>query len=97
MAAQGLAIALAEDTLVPKSAAANTPADEAKSRVKAAGQALSVFSRIKDSLTDGPVNVNIGHCYFTRGEEERAIEAVSFVLAHDCHIESDICFSMVPP
>lgn len=77
MAAQGLAIALAEDTLILKASAALTPADEAKSRVRAAGQALSVFSRIKDSLSDGAVNVNIGHCYFTRGEEERAIEAVS--------------------
>jgi RNA polymerase-associated protein CTR9 len=78
MAAQGLAIALAEDTLALKPQGATvTPVDEAKSRMRLAGQALSVFSRLNDSLADGSVNVNIGHCYFARGEEEKAIQAVS--------------------
>lgn len=81
-AAQGLAIALAEDVLVPK-AAANAPpvsaADEAKAKTRAANQALGIFTRIKDSLVSGAVNVNIGHCLFARGEEERAIEAVSYL------------------
>ncbi|RSH95616.1 hypothetical protein EHS25_000708 [Saitozyma podzolica] len=76
MAAQGLAIALAEDTLALKPQGATvTPVDEAKSRIRLAGQALSVFSRLNDSLADGSVNVNIGHCYFARGEEEKAIQA----------------------
>lgn len=78
VAAQGLAIALAEDTLTPK--ALQPPqgsAEEAKLRARLAGQALTVFGRIKDSLPEGAVNVNIGHCYFLRNEEERAIEAVS--------------------
>lgn len=76
-AAQGLAIALAEDALAlkPQGAAVN-PVDETKARVKLAGQALLVFSRINDSLSDGSVNVNMGHCFFARGEEEKAIQVV---------------------
>ncbi|WVR04975.1 hypothetical protein IAU60_001987 [Kwoniella sp. DSM 27419] len=72
-AAQGLAIALVEDSLTPKGA--TNSADDFKYRARLAGQALSIFSRIKDSLADGPVNVNMGHCYFIRGEEEKAIES----------------------
>jgi RNA polymerase-associated protein CTR9 len=76
-AAQGLAIALAEDSLAlkPQGAAVNA-ADEAKARMRLAGQAVSIFSRINDSLSDGSVNVNMGHCYFARGEEEKAIQSV---------------------
>ena len=76
-AAQGLAIALAEDTLHLKTGANVAPADEAKQRLKLAGQALGIFSRIADSITDGSVNVNMGHCYFARGDEEKAIQSVS--------------------
>lgn len=81
VAAQGLAIALAEDALLPKAQqASQSGVDEMKNRVRLAGQALSVFGRIKDSLPEGAVNVNIGHCYFIRGEEERAIEAYGAAL-----------------
>lgn len=76
MAAQGLAIALAEDTLSSPGSSANL-ADEGKTRMKLASQALSILSRINDSIPDGSVNVNMGHCYFVRGEEEKAIQAVS--------------------
>ena len=75
MAAQGLAIALAEDTLTLPASTANG-GDEGKMRMKLAGQALSILSRINDSIPDGSVNVNMGHCYFIRGEEEKAIQAV---------------------
>jgi RNA polymerase-associated protein CTR9 len=75
MAAQGLAIALAEDTLSqPGSVSA---ADEPKVRQKLAGHAIGIFSRINDCLLDGSGNVNMGHCHFTRGDEEKAIQAVS--------------------
>lgn len=81
VAAQGLAIALAEDTLLSKAQqAAQSSADDVKNRNRLAGQALAVFGRIKDSLPEGAVNVNIGHCYFIRGEEERAIEAYGAAL-----------------
>lgn len=76
VAAQGLVIALAEDTLTPKAMqVAPGSVEEMKNRTRLAGQALSVLGRVKDSLPEGAVNVNIGHCYFIRGEEERAIEA----------------------
>jgi RNA polymerase-associated protein CTR9 len=91
MAAQGLAIALAEDTLALKPQGATvTPVDEAKSRIRLAGQALSVFSRLNDSLADGSVNVNIGHCYFARGEEEKAIQAVSETGLFRGHAEAQL-------
>lgn len=77
VAAQGLAIALAEDTLTPKALQQQPGSvEDLKTRTRQAGQALTVLGRIKDSLPEGAVNVNIGHCYFIRGEEERAIEAV---------------------
>lgn len=75
MAAQGLAIALAEDTLSPPGS--TNAADEGKVRQKLAGQALGIFSRINDCLLDGSGNVNMGHCHFTRGDEEKAIQSVS--------------------
>ena len=75
-AAQGLAIALAEDSLLIKGSAVVDG-----QRQKIAGQALGIFSRIADSITDGSVNVNMGHCYFTRGDEEKAIQSVSRVQA----------------
>lgn len=82
VAAQGLAIALAEDTLTPKAQqVALGSMEEIKNRTRLAGQALSVLGRIKDSLPEGAVNVNIGHCYFIRGEEERAIEAYGSALS----------------
>lgn len=81
MAAQGLAIALAEDTLqVQVKGNAQFPpgsAEELKHRMKLAAQALGILGRINDSLPDGNTCVNIGHCYFTRGEEEKAIQFVS--------------------
>lgn len=82
VAAQGLAIALAEDTLTPKAQqVAQGSTDEVKNRMRLAGHALQVLGRIKDSLPEGAVNVNIGHCYFIRGEEERAIEAYGSALS----------------
>ena len=83
-AAQGLAIALAEDTLALKTGPGVTPVDEAKTRIRLAGQALAIFSRISDSLPTGSVNVNMGHCYFARGEEEKAIQAVSHLPYFRC-------------
>lgn len=76
VAAQGLAIALAEDTL---SLASGQPGsvDELKTRARLAGQALTIFGRIADSLPSGSVNVNVGHCHFARGDEEKAIQSVS--------------------
>ena len=74
VAAQGLAIALAEDTLSINHLTPGSTED-AKHRARLAGQAMSVFGRIADSIPSGAVNVNIGHCAFARGEEDKAIQA----------------------
>lgn len=74
-AAQGFAIAIAEDVLTVAGGAG--AGDEATTRVSNARQALAVFQRVRESLTDGSVYVNMGHCYFATDEFERAIESVS--------------------
>ncbi|AAW41751.1 hypothetical protein CNBB5210 [Cryptococcus deneoformans B-3501A] len=86
MAAQGLAIALVEDSLALRGT--NYGAEEGKVRARLAGQTLGIFGRIKDSLAEGAVNVNLGHCYFIRGEEEKAIE--SYMTASNAFDEKDV-------
>lgn len=73
VAAQGLAMIVAEDVL--GSWAPGKPINDQKARSNAR-EALSTFAKIKESLNDGSVYVNMGHCYFTRDEYERAIESV---------------------
>lgn len=78
VAAQGLAIAVAEDALgilsgVPPVSAA----DDAQRRMKNSREALDVFAKIRETLNDGSVYVNMGHCYYARDEFDRAIESVS--------------------
>lgn len=81
VAAQGLAIVIAEDALGTMGGAlSQTPvpgSDEVLKRYNNARDALEVFSKIKESLNDGSVYVNMGHCYFAREEYDRAIESVS--------------------
>lgn len=78
VAAQGLAIAIAEDSLSAKPSETLGGEEASKAlRVKNADTALSILSRVKDSISDGSVLVNSGHCYYAKGEEERAIESVS--------------------
>lgn len=74
-AAQGFAIAIAEDalTLTPGGG------DEARTRVTNARQALGVFQRVREAVTEGSVYINMGHCYFATDEFERAIESVSLL------------------
>jgi RNA polymerase-associated protein CTR9 len=77
VAAQGLAIAIAEDTLPLRTdGAASRPSDGA-AKLRGLEIALSIFTRIKDSMLTSAVLVNIGHCHFAKADEERAIEAVS--------------------
>lgn len=73
-AAQGFAIAIAEDVLTMPGASGGV--DEARTRVTNARQALAVFQRVRESVTEGSVYVNMGHCYFATDEFERAIESV---------------------
>ncbi|KAL7417075.1 hypothetical protein BDY24DRAFT_357824 [Mrakia frigida] len=78
-AAQGFAIAIAEDVLTLPGMVGHG-GDEARTRVSNARQALAVFQRVRESLTEGSVYVNMGHCYFATDEFERAIESYETAL-----------------
>lgn len=78
IAAQGLAIVTAEDALGTLGGALGPPGpDEAHKRVKNAREALDVFAKVRESLDDGSVYSNMGHCYYASDEYDRAIESVS--------------------
>ena len=79
-AAQGLAIVTAEDalgTLSGGGSAAQFAGDEVQKRLKNARDALDVFAKVRESVNDGSVYFNMGHCYYARDEFDRAIESVS--------------------
>ncbi|GAA5864342.1 hypothetical protein JCM1840_006751 [Sporobolomyces johnsonii] len=87
-AAQGLAIGLAEGTLgtgqdgaAPAigggsagGQGAAVPLTEQQARLRNARDALVVLTKVKESINDASVYVNIGHCHFARDEFERAAE-----------------------
>jgi len=82
-AAQGLAIVTAEDALGTLGGALPGPttssADEAQKRFKNARDALDIFAKVRESINDGGVFVNMGHCYYVRDEFDRAIESVGLM------------------
>jgi RNA polymerase-associated protein CTR9 len=80
-AAQGLAIVTAEDALGTLSGGAPS-ADEGQKRLKNAREALDVFAKVRESINDGSVYFNMGHCYYARDEFDRAIESVSLFIEH---------------
>ncbi|KAI0084919.1 RNA polymerase II-associated protein [Irpex rosettiformis] len=75
-AAQGLAIATAEDAVgtLGGSLGPITPDENAK-RIKNARDALDVFAKVRESIDDGSVYANMGHCYYACDEYDRAIES----------------------
>ncbi|KZT71727.1 TPR-like protein [Daedalea quercina L-15889] len=76
VAAQGLAIVIAEDALGILGGALGPPThDEGTKRLQNAREALDVFAKVRESLSDGCVYVNMGHCYYARDEFDRAIES----------------------
>ncbi|KAH9932433.1 RNA polymerase II-associated protein [Fomitopsis serialis] len=76
VAAQGLAIIIAEDALGTLGGALGPPAhDEGMKRLQNAREALDVFAKVRESLNDGSVYINMGHCYYARDEFDRAIES----------------------
>lgn len=79
IAAQGLAIVTAEDALGSLSGGVQLSADEAQKRLTNARDALDVFAKVRESINDGSVYSNMGHCYYARDEYDRAIESVSFI------------------
>ncbi|KAF7305788.1 RNA polymerase II-associated protein [Mycena chlorophos] len=76
-AAQGLAIVTAEDALGSLSRGPQYVggSDEAHKRLKNAREALDVFGKVRESLSDGSVYLNMGHCYYACDEFDRAIES----------------------
>lgn len=80
-AAQGLAICVAEGTL-GTGVKAETPGGgsglgEAGARARNSRDALTILMKVKESVRDGSVFINMGHCHFAREEWEKAIESVS--------------------
>ncbi|CCL99651.1 uncharacterized protein FIBRA_01671 [Fibroporia radiculosa] len=76
IAAQGLAIVTAEDALGNLGGSlAPTTQDENHRRIKNAREALDIFAKVRESLNDGSVYVNMGHCYYACDEFDRAIES----------------------
>jgi RNA polymerase-associated protein CTR9 len=77
IAAQGLAIIIAEDSL--GSWAPGQAADDSQFKMRNAQnarQALDILAKVRESLIDGSVYVNMGHCHFVREEYDKAIENV---------------------
>ncbi|TFY82402.1 hypothetical protein EWM64_g1614 [Hericium alpestre] len=77
VAAQGLAIVTAEDALGTLGGALppGPSPDEPQKRLAHAREALDIFAKVRESLSDGSVYVNMGHCYYARDEFDRAIES----------------------
>ena len=78
VAAQGLAIVIAEDALGTLGGSLGHPTpDESQKKLKNAREALEIFAKVRESLDDGSVYANMGHCYFASDDFDRAIESVS--------------------
>ncbi|CDO69163.1 hypothetical protein BN946_scf185042.g65 [Trametes cinnabarina] len=76
VAAQGLAIVVAEDALGTMGGALGPIApDEAQKRMTNSREALDIFAKVRESINDGSVYTNMGHCYYARDEFDRAIES----------------------
>jgi RNA polymerase-associated protein CTR9 len=88
-AAQGLAICLAEGTLNP-SPTSGTGTSDAAQRAKNSRDALAILTKVRESVNDGSVYVNIGHCHFAREEWDRAIEAVRCEIS-PCQLKCLFC------
>ncbi|SCV70711.1 BQ2448_3473 [Microbotryum intermedium] len=77
IAAQGIAILIAENVLgsgieTPLTAEPNSAMLAMNRNTR---DALTILNKVKESVNDASVYVNIGHCHFHREEYERAIES----------------------
>ncbi|KAJ3507290.1 hypothetical protein NMY22_g16975 [Coprinellus aureogranulatus] len=83
-AAQGLAIITAEDALGTLYGALGGPTtDEHMKRHRNLREALDIFAKVRESVDDGSVYQNMGHCYYARDEFDRAIESAYHVQPSD--------------
>jgi RNA polymerase-associated protein CTR9 len=83
IAAQGLAIVTAEDALGSLTGVVQPGVDENQRRLKSSREALDVFAKVRESVNDGSVYLNMGHCYYARDEFDRAIESVRLSFSLD--------------
>jgi RNA polymerase-associated protein CTR9 len=80
-AAQGIAIALAENNLggkAPMGQASSLASSESAQRARNLRDALTIFTKVRETVNDGNAYVNIGLCHVQRDEWERAIESASW-------------------
>lgn len=70
-AAQGIAVLLAEDRAM---------ATTLDGRMRDLKEAISILSRVRDTLNDESVYVNLGHVFYEREESLKAIEAYETAL-----------------
>lgn len=87
MAAQGLAILIAEDSL--GTWAPGQTADDAQMKNKStrnAREALDILAKVRETFQDGSVYINMGHCHFARDEHDKAIENVSICFRLDLFV-----------
>ncbi|KAK4056635.1 protein required for normal CLN1 and CLN2 G1 cyclin expression [Microbotryomycetes sp. JL221] len=90
-AAQGLAIAIAENTIgtgidpngpsgtnvrdgMNGHSSNSTTSNSIQAMQKNTKDALTILNKVKESINDASVYINIGHCHFLREEYDRAIE-----------------------
>ncbi|KAH6914432.1 pol II transcription elongation factor [Coprinopsis sp. MPI-PUGE-AT-0042] len=113
-AAQGLAILIAEDALgnmygalgPPAAAAPGGAGGSAGGASTADGarvpgnmrEALDIFAKVRESVSDGSVHVNMGHCHYAREEFDKAIESYEtasqrFFSGHNVPILMCLCRS----
>jgi RNA polymerase-associated protein CTR9 len=94
IAAQGLAIMVAEDALgILSLKGTGGGTEDEETRMKNTRDALDVFAKVREVIADGSVYTNMGHCYYLRDEYERAIESVCAFLL-DAHIEFNQPFAV---
>ncbi|GAA5893890.1 hypothetical protein JCM8208_001270 [Rhodotorula glutinis] len=70
----GAAVAGSTSSSSTAAAAAAQPLTEGQARARNTRDALNILTKVKESVNDSSVYVNIGHCHFVRGEFDRAIE-----------------------
>ncbi|KAG8841217.1 hypothetical protein FRB91_005238 [Serendipita sp. 411] len=75
VAAQGIAIMVAEDALGMMSLKPGSGLEDEQTRLKNTREALDVFAKVREVMPDANVYTNMGHCYYMRDEYERAIES----------------------
>lgn len=73
-AAQGLAIIAAEDVL--DVSGGKHGVDVVARRLQSARDALDILGKVRESVGNPSVYINMGHCYFIREEYDRAIDSV---------------------